>query len=144
MSWLSGQKMQAARITEWKTPYKLQQIDVPQPGEYELLLKTKAAGYCHTDAMVCALLILHSHLKSNRARYVIVQVQEGKSPLGASTPITGSHEPAGVVVAMGSKAKALGFFKEGSRVCGGLMVGTCGACVDCREFGVNYCRNMEG
>lgn len=45
-------QMQAARITEWNTPYKLTEVEVPVPQDWQLLLKTKAAGYCHTDLMV--------------------------------------------------------------------------------------------
>lgn len=44
--------MQAAQVLEWTKPYEVREIEVPQPTEWQLLLETKAAGYCHTDAMI--------------------------------------------------------------------------------------------
>lgn len=60
--------------------YKLREVPMPKLEEYDLLVKTKAAGLCHTDLMLL----------------------DGQSPLKWTPPITGSHEPVGTVVAKGA------------------------------------------
>jgi D-arabinose 1-dehydrogenase-like Zn-dependent alcohol dehydrogenase len=40
--------MKAARVTEYKTPYKIESIAIPKPKANQLLVKTGAAGFCHT------------------------------------------------------------------------------------------------
>lgn len=64
--------------------------------------------------------------------------------MGASTPITGSHEPSGVVAALGDKAKAAGRFNLGDRVVAVAITGMCGECPDCKEYNPVYCRNLTG
>lgn len=44
--------MQAAQVLQWKQPYQIQDnVPVPQPKDWDLLLQIKAAGLCHTDSM---------------------------------------------------------------------------------------------
>jgi len=44
--------MRAARVTEFKKPYKIQEIEIPKPRENQLLVKTGAAGFCHTGGFL--------------------------------------------------------------------------------------------
>lgn len=60
--------------------YKLTDVPVPKLEDHDLLVKTEAAGLCHTDLMLL----------------------DGTAPLKWTPPITGSHEPVGTVVAMGA------------------------------------------
>ena len=78
--------------------YTFQTVPLPQPGPGELLIKVVAAGLCHTD--------------------LIMPMAEHGGPL----PITGSHEPAGVVVALGEGVKT---FNQGDRV---MAVNTARGC----------------
>lgn len=48
--------------------------------------------------------------------------------IGGPLPITGSHEPAGVVVGMGDKVEQQGKFRVGDRV---MAVNTARACGEC-------------
>lgn len=57
--------------------YTLCDVPASTAGPGQLLIQVKAAGFCHTDIMV-------SH-----------------GDFGSPYPITGSHEPAGIVVAVG-------------------------------------------
>jgi D-arabinose 1-dehydrogenase-like Zn-dependent alcohol dehydrogenase len=40
--------MKAARVTEFHAPYKVSSIDIPKQTADQLLVKTGAAGFCHT------------------------------------------------------------------------------------------------
>lgn len=40
--------MKAARVAEYGKPYELVNVSVPTPKSHEVLIKIKAAGYCHT------------------------------------------------------------------------------------------------
>ncbi|KAK9899837.1 alcohol dehydrogenase [Cystobasidium minutum MCA 4210] len=119
------EKMKAARVTEFgKSEYEIQDIPVPKPKGYEVLIKIGAAGFCHTDAMV----------------------YDGQfESMGSKCPITGSHEPAGTIVAMGPDAEKLGKQKVGDRIGAENMMGPCGKCPDCTVHkDPTYCPNLEG
>jgi D-arabinose 1-dehydrogenase-like Zn-dependent alcohol dehydrogenase len=81
--------------------YKLTTVPVPQPKGHEALVKIGAAGLCHTDLLVMS----------------------GEFG-GDNYPITGSHEPAGTVVALGPDAR--GYVEVGQRVAGLLPLDPCG------------------
>lgn len=59
--------MQAAQVVEWKQPYKVQEVPIPEPQDFELLLQIKAAGLCHTDNL-CALNSTASKKKTAQSR----------------------------------------------------------------------------
>lgn len=82
-------KMKAVRIKEFNQPYEVSEMEVPTPRPYQVLVKIKAGGYCHTDCM--------AH----------------ENAFGTDLPFVGSHEPAGIVVSVGSEVTE---FKEGDRV----------------------------
>lgn len=85
--------------------YKMQTIPLPKITPTEMLLKVGAAGYCHTDTAVPL------------------------NVFGGPFPLTGSHEPAGTVVAVGAEVEKAGKFKVGDRV---MAVNTCKKCGTCR------------
>lgn len=104
--------------SQWKKPYELHEVPVPTVGETDLLVKTGAAGFCHTD----------------------YQVWEGvyKSP----TPMIPSHEPVGTVVAVGSKVDDK--WKVGQRVGAILMRHQCHTCQGCRVHNdIRHCENKD-
>jgi propanol-preferring alcohol dehydrogenase len=41
--------MRAAQIVAFKQPYEVRDVPIPTPGPGELLIKSGAAGFCHTD-----------------------------------------------------------------------------------------------
>lgn len=79
----------------------MQTIPLPTIRPSEMLLKVGAAGYCHTDTAVPL------------------------NVFGGPFPLTGSHEPAGTVVALGDEVSKAGKFKVGDRV---MAVNTCKKC----------------
>lgn len=115
-------EMLAVQIVEFNKPYKIHRIPTPDPSSlkpYEILVKTAAASYCHTDSMVV----------------------EGKYP--TKLPCIASHEGVGMVVAVGSKVQN---FRVRDRVMAGVPMGACGTCESCEgpDDWRQYCPNVEG
>ncbi|KAF5604631.1 ADH2-alcohol dehydrogenase II [Fusarium pseudoanthophilum] len=71
--------MKAIQIKEFNAPYIVSDVDKPKPKPHQLLIQIKAGGFCHTDCMAL------------------------KNAFGSKLPFIGAHEPAGVVVEVGSK-----------------------------------------
>ncbi len=108
-------KMQAAILCEYNTPLKLEEVDIPQIGPDEALVRIRSCGVCHTD--------LH--------------IIEG---LGKNLPHALGHEGAGDVVEVGEDVKDV---KVGDRVTIFLRF-VCGDCLYCRTGRDNMCLNMKG
>lgn len=95
--------------------YTINNVPIPAPGPGEVLIKLKAAGFCHTVSpnfcgeghrLTCAQDVLSSH-----AIY------------GAPFPLTGSHEPAGIIEAVGEGVTT---WKKGDHVVALNKVMECG------------------
>ncbi|CAG9955455.1 unnamed protein product [Clonostachys rosea f. rosea IK726] len=99
--------MKALRLQSYNQNYELRgDVPVPAPKAGEVLVRTAASGFCHTD----------------------FQVIQGvyKSKL----PITGSHEPAGTIAAVGEGIKA--GWKVGDRIGVLNFRNPCGSCSGCK------------
>jgi alcohol dehydrogenase, propanol-preferring len=110
--------MRAVQLVEWEAPPELREVDLPEPGPGEVLIKVTAAGLCHSD--------LH-----------LTEWPEGTLPY--TLPFTLGHENAGVVAGLGPKANG---FAEGDPV---LVYGCwgCGRCRHCIRGAMNLCENVE-
>src|SRR6266568_1739121 len=97
--------MKAAALYQPGAPLVIEEIDKPQPGSAEILIKVKACGVCHTDL----------HLAAGEWRL-------------PKLPLVMGHEAVGVVEAVGADVKN---FKAGDR--GGIpwIYSTCGECEFC-------------
>jgi len=122
--------MKAARVIEFHAPYKIESIPIPKPDADQLLVKTGAAGFCHTGMSNNVQLLTMD---------IDLMIKDGDfhSPL----PLTGSHEPCGTVVEVGSKVKG---FKKGDRIGTLPFMHPCGECPDCKSGTGSYCDNMKG
>lgn len=89
---------------------KFQEVEVPEPGAGQVLLKTKSSTICGSDIRA----IYREHL--------------GKGPEAYQNVVAG-HEPCGQIVKCGPDLKR---FKEGDRVVVYHISG-CGVCNDCRR-----------
>ncbi len=89
---------------------KIREVDVPEPGHGQVLIRTKSSTICGSDIRA----IYHEH--------------KGKGPEGYQNKVAG-HEPAGQIVKCGPGMKK---FKEGDRVVIYHISG-CGVCYDCRR-----------
>jgi len=102
-------KMKAAYLPGNSTVV-IKDVDVPQPGHGQVLVRTKSSTICGSDIRA----IYREHV--------------GKGPEGYQDKIAG-HEPAGQIAACGPGLKR---FKEGDRVIVYHISG-CGVCNDCRR-----------
>ncbi len=105
--------MRAVRLTEIGAPLEAVEIETPDIGARDILIRVKAAGICHSDAHYRAGV---SHLKT--------------------LPLTPGHEIAGVIERTGAEAPG---FAAGDRVCVHYLA-TCGECVYCRNGTEQFCR----
>jgi L-iditol 2-dehydrogenase len=93
-------------------------VPAPEPGEGEVLVRSRMAGVCRTD-----LEILHGLIAEHFVRY----------------PCIPGHEWAGVVEAVGA---GVDDFEPGDRViCEGMI--PCGRCPACRKGLTNLCANYD-
>ncbi len=114
----SHQSHDPTNPSQYKKPYEIHQIPVPEPGPTDLLVKSAAAGFCHTD----------------------YQVWEGiyESPC----PVVPSHEPVGTIVSMGAEVQNK--WKVGQRVGALLFRHQCHTCTGCRvNDDIRFCENAD-
>ena len=103
--------MKAAVLREVGKPLQIEDVQINKPGPHEVLIRTKAAGVCHSD--------LH--------------FVEGKYP--HPLPAVLGHESAGVVEAIGSEVRTV---KVGDHVITCLSA-YCGHCNHCLTGHMSLC-----
>jgi propanol-preferring alcohol dehydrogenase len=106
--------MLAYQMVQWQQEPELREVEVPEPGPGQVLLKVGGAGACHSD--------LH-----------VTEWPEGALPY--ELPFTLGHENAGWVEKVGAGVEGLA---PGDAV---AVYGPwgCGRCVPCRESRENHC-----
>ncbi len=107
--------MKAAVFREVGQPLEVEEVSISKPGPREVLIKTAAAGVCHSD--------LH--------------FVEGLYP--AVTPMVLGHESAGIVEQVGS---SVNYVKPGDHVITCLSV-FCGHCEQCLTGHMSLCASPE-
>ncbi|MEZ5167832.1 MAG: NDMA-dependent alcohol dehydrogenase [Acidimicrobiales bacterium] len=104
-------KTRAAILREIGTPWSVEEIELDEPREGEILVKTLAAGMCHSDE--------HAH--------------DGTMPV--TLPLIGGHEGAGEVIGVGPGVTA---FEVGDHIsCS--FIPSCGKCRWCASGQQNLC-----
>jgi propanol-preferring alcohol dehydrogenase len=107
--------MQALRLLDWKHDAELSDVDVPEPGPGEVLVRIGGAGACHSD--------LH----------LMRDFEPGALPW--NLPFTLGHENAGWVEATGPGVSEL----EIGRPVAVYGPWGCGTCARCLQGMENYC-----
>ncbi|HUA32572.1 MAG TPA: Zn-dependent alcohol dehydrogenase [Candidatus Binataceae bacterium] len=108
-------KIKAAVFHGPNQPLKIEQIDIDEPQDHEVLVKTAASGVCHSD--------LH--------------FVEGLYPLPGAAVL--GHEAAGIVEKVG---KAVTYLKPGDHVIACTSV-FCGYCEECMSGHPHRCANRQ-
>lgn len=120
--------MKSYVLTEFGKPLGAVETPTPQPQGTEVLLKTLAAGVCHSD--------LHLHdgyyELGGGKRFVL-------SDRGITPPITMGHEIAGAVVAAGPEATGV---RPGDRYVAYPWIG-CGTCAVCKSGNEHLCSDAR-
>ncbi|PLR75254.1 alcohol dehydrogenase [Bacillus sp. V3-13] len=97
----------------------VRQVDIPTPGQGEVLIQLKASAICRSDMSL----------------YYGTSVFEG-TELGTTIP---GHEPAGVITEVGNGVST---FKQGDRVAVYLAIG-CGECAHCKSGYKMFCKDFK-
>jgi alcohol dehydrogenase, propanol-preferring len=120
--------MRSFKLCTCGAPLECREEATPQPTGTQVLLKTLAAGVCHSDL----------HLSDG-----YFDLGGGKrmslADRGMKLPVTLGHENVGVVVAAGPDAQGV---KPGARMLANPWIG-CGTCAVCRRGEDNLCRAMR-
>jgi len=111
-------KMRAMVVPQAGGRFRLEERDIPVPGAREVLLRVRACGVCHSDALTV----------------------EGHMP-GMKYPRIPGHEVIGVIEALGAEVRG---WKAGARVGVGWFGGACGYCGNCRRGDAFACENIRG
>jgi 2-desacetyl-2-hydroxyethyl bacteriochlorophyllide A dehydrogenase len=107
--------MKVIRFVGVNQPLQMQELPIPEIGEWDVLVKVKAAGICHSDA----------HYRA------------GISPV-RPVPLTLGHEVAGVVKKIGAQVTSL---NVGDRVCLHYNI-SCGNCFQCTIGNDQFCETV--
>ncbi|HYD95325.1 MAG TPA: alcohol dehydrogenase AdhP [Noviherbaspirillum sp.] len=111
-------KMKAAVVHEFGKPLVVEDVDVPEVGPGQVLIKVVASGVCHTD--------LHA--------------AEGDWPVKPALPFIPGHEGVGYVAKAGAGVKIL---KEGDRVGVPWLHTACGHCEHCMTGWETLCGGQQ-
>lgn len=111
-------KMRAAVVRELGAPLVVTEIDIPEPGPGEVLVKLETSGVCHTD--------LHA--------------AHGDWPVKPSPPFVPGHEGYGTVAAVGPGVTVL---KVGDKVGNAWLWSACGQCEYCRTGWETLCESQR-
>jgi D-arabinose 1-dehydrogenase-like Zn-dependent alcohol dehydrogenase len=103
--------MKAAVLYEARQPLRIEELQIPEVGDEDVLIKVASCGICHTD----------------------LKVVEGRNRFTAPTIL--GHEVAGTVEQAGPHCKD---FKAGDRVIIGMRY-KCGRCRYCLSARENLC-----
>ena len=108
----------AAVVEEFNKDLNLKDIDLPEPGPNEALVKVLTSGVCHTD--------LHA--------------AQGDWPIKPGLPFVPGHEGVGEVVKLGPGEHTV---KIGDLVGNVWLWSACGVCEHCRTGWETLCNNAE-
>ncbi|KAI8248045.1 alcohol dehydrogenase [Colletotrichum sp. SAR 10_77] len=109
--------MKAIQLKSFNAPYAVSRVPLPRPKPHQLLIRIRAAGFCHTDCMV------------------------NEGAFDPPLPLIGSHEPAGVVAEVGAEVQG---FREGDRVGCINFEGACVKLPDSISFPMAACLMCAG
>jgi alcohol dehydrogenase, propanol-preferring len=114
--------MRAMRLVE-TGKLQLMEVEVPKVKNFEVLVKTQAAGVCHSDA----------HIRSGYVGNIRLK------DLGIMLPVTLGHEIAGVIEKVGEQVQGL---NKGDAVVINPWIGD-GTCYYCKTGEENMCDNPK-
>ncbi|MEE4120606.1 MAG: alcohol dehydrogenase AdhP [Paracoccaceae bacterium] len=110
--------MKAAVVTRLGAPLEIREVDRPEPGPGQILMKVAASGVCHTD----------------------VHAADGDWPVKPTPPFIPGHEGVGHVAAVGSGVTHV---KEGDRIGVPWLYTACGHCQHCVGGWETLCESQQ-
>jgi D-arabinose 1-dehydrogenase-like Zn-dependent alcohol dehydrogenase len=109
--------MRAALVPATNSAWEVREIQTPEPGPNQVLIKIRASGMCYTD------------------------IHQTHGELGVQFPRTLGHEPVGEIVAVGPGVTAR---KISDRVGVPWLQSSCGRCEWCSRSKPMFCAEMLG
>ena len=116
--------MKAAQIVAPKEPLELKDLEIPKPKEFEVVLKVKAVGVCHSD-----LHLWEGGYDTGSGTFMKA------TDRGVKFPVTPGHEVVGSVTQIGTSVSGI---KIGDQVLVYPWIG-CGICPACKVGNENLC-----
>ncbi|MGF1666388.1 MAG: zinc-dependent alcohol dehydrogenase [Acidimicrobiia bacterium] len=110
--------MKAAVVSEFKAPLEILDVEVPQPGAGQVLVRIEASGLCHTD----------------------IHAARGDWPVKPKLPLIPGHEGMGRIVELGDGVDSLAV---GDRVALPWLALACGHCRYCVAGRETYCQQPQ-
>ncbi|MGP3916000.1 zinc-dependent alcohol dehydrogenase [Nonomuraea sp. 10N515B] len=110
--------MRAAVVTGFDKPLEIQELPVPEPEPYQVLVRIEASGLCHTD----------------------IHAAHGDWPVKPSLPFTPGHEGVGIIEKIGSAVIGR---KVGERVAIPWLGSACGTCEYCVSGRETLCESQQ-
>lgn len=110
--------MKAAVVPAFKAPLEIRDIEIPQPGPGQVLVRIAASGLCHTD----------------------IHAANGDWPVKPKMPLIPGHEGVGTIEAVGD---GVDFLAVGDRVALPWLGKACGRCRYCVGGHETYCQSPE-
>ncbi|HHV67029.1 MAG TPA: alcohol dehydrogenase catalytic domain-containing protein [Ochrobactrum intermedium] len=109
--------MRAAVLSAPGKPLEIANVDIPQPGPGQILIRLEASGVCHTD----------------------VHVWRGDvMPVVWPEPFILGHEGVGIVAAIGPDVEG---WSTGDRAGAAWIHDTCGQCAECHDGEESFCQS---
>ena len=116
--------MKAAQIVRPKEPLEIKDLEIPNPKEFEVVVKVKAVGVCHSD-----LHLWEGGYDAGSGSFMKA------TDRGVKFPVTPGHEVVGTVSNTGSSVQGI---KAGDEVLVYPWIG-CGVCPACKIGNENLC-----
>lgn len=110
--------MKAAVVRTFGQPLTIDEVEIPEVGPDQILMKVEASGVCHTD--------LHA--------------ANGDWPVKPKLPLIPGHEGVGFVAAVGRNVRLV---KEGDRIGVPWLYTACGGCEHCRTGWETLCLSQQ-
>jgi Zn-dependent alcohol dehydrogenase len=114
-------KTRAAVLTGVGEKWVVGEVELADPGPFDVLVEMKAAGLCHSDEhMVTGDMVIPEERRLQRG-------------IPSQFPLVGGHEGAGVVIGCGSRVTG---FEVGDHVAASFVpaCGSCPMCVSGRQY----------
>lgn len=110
-------KMLAAVVHRFDQPLSVEEVDKPEPGPEQIVVKIETSGLCHTD----------------------IHAAKGDWPIKPKLPFIPGHEGVGIVESVG---KGVTEVKEGDRVAIPWLGYACGSCEYCASGWETLCEKQ--
>lgn len=109
--------MKAAVVHDFAEPLRIEDVERPEPGDGEILVRIEASGLCHTD----------------------IHAAHGDWPIKPKLPLIPGHEGVGVVESVGHGVTGV---EEGERVAIPWLGYACGVCEYCTSGWETLCESQ--